>query len=265
MKRFIKSNLKVIIAFIASTIMFSGITYAATFNFASGDVEHTKSDGSKTNVKATLNDLYVKASQGDASASQILSGKKALSNGTLLTGTMANNGPLNWNPTTSTKYTVPAGYYSGGTLDSSGAYNAGYEQGKKDGSSSAAVSVINSLFNNSVTSSNTTLFSISCGCSESNGIWDSSSNSADKSANIPLYKYDSNGYVTDVLNMILVNAAVSASGSRWDSYGSSSSKFYLTTNTGNTIVNNQGLSVGTDSSQHMTYTYNLFGTSGLSQ
>ena len=42
---------------------------------------------------------------------------------------MINKGSLNWKPTTSTTYTVPAGYYSGGTLDSSDAYNAGYNEG----------------------------------------------------------------------------------------------------------------------------------------
>ena len=60
---------------------------------------------------------------------------------------MVNRGQLNWNPTSSTTQAVQAGYYSGGTLNSSGAYNKGmadadarvnldsesYKQGKKDG------------------------------------------------------------------------------------------------------------------------------------
>jgi hypothetical protein len=63
---------------------------------------------------------------GTASTDQVLSGATFSSaTGTNITGTMANNGELNWAPTSSTTYTVPAGYYSGGTLDSSGAYNAG--------------------------------------------------------------------------------------------------------------------------------------------
>lgn len=65
-----------------------------------------------------------------ATAAQILTGKTAWVNGSKVTGTMANNGELNWNPTTSTTYTVPAGYYSGGTLSSENSYNKGLEEGK---------------------------------------------------------------------------------------------------------------------------------------
>jgi hypothetical protein len=63
---------------------------------------------------------------GTASVDQVLSGATFSSTkGTNITGTMANNGALNWAPTSSTTQTVTPGYYSGGTLDSSGAYNAG--------------------------------------------------------------------------------------------------------------------------------------------
>ena len=67
---------------------------------------------------------------GTATAAQILTGKTAWVNGSKVTGTMASKGALNWKPTTSTTYTVPAGYYTGGTLDSSAAYNAGVTAGK---------------------------------------------------------------------------------------------------------------------------------------
>jgi len=126
MKRFIKNNLKAVIAFIAGAIMFSGITYAATFNFASGDVEHTKSDGSKTNVKAALNDLYVKASQGNASAGDILTGKTALSNGTLIPGAMPYIGPVTYPRNGEVGYNsnegyawvhLPTGYYEPAQYD----------------------------------------------------------------------------------------------------------------------------------------------------
>ena len=40
-------------------------------------------------------------------------------------GTMPNNGEFNWNPTEATTEILQEGYYSGGTLDSSGAYGAG--------------------------------------------------------------------------------------------------------------------------------------------
>lgn len=59
MKKIIRTNFKVILAFILGGLIFSGIgIYAASLSFASGDVDHTKSDGTKTNVKAALNELY---------------------------------------------------------------------------------------------------------------------------------------------------------------------------------------------------------------
>jgi hypothetical protein len=68
---------------------------------------------------------------GNATADKVLTGSTFSSSvGTNVSGTMANNGALNWTPTSSTTYSVPAGYYSGGTLDSSGAYNAGYTAGQ---------------------------------------------------------------------------------------------------------------------------------------
>ena len=85
-------------------------------------------------VNTALDELYdsvnLLKTKGDAKASQILTGKKVIVKGTEITGTMANRGNLNWSPSSSTTYTVPAGYYSGGTLNSSGSYNAGYSAGK---------------------------------------------------------------------------------------------------------------------------------------
>ena len=66
---------------------------------------------------------------GNATVSQILSGRTAWVNGNKITGSMPNRGNLNWKPSNGTTYTVPAGYYSGGTLDSRDAYNAGYNNG----------------------------------------------------------------------------------------------------------------------------------------
>ena len=70
---------------------------------------------------------------GTATAAQILSGKTAWVNGNKITGTMPNRGNLNWKPSNGTTYTVPAGYYSGGTLDSRDAYNNGYNAGYTKG------------------------------------------------------------------------------------------------------------------------------------
>lgn len=46
---------------------------------------------------------------------------------------VVNRGPLNWSPSSNTSYSVPAGYYSGGTLSSANAYNAGYNAGTAAG------------------------------------------------------------------------------------------------------------------------------------
>ena len=70
------------------------------------------------------------ASQTDATAAaaQILSGYTAWVKGSKITGTMANKGNLNWSGSNTT-YSVPAGYYSGGTLDSRPSYTNGYNAG----------------------------------------------------------------------------------------------------------------------------------------
>lgn len=71
----------------------------------------------------TLNQL------GDATQTDILEGKTALVKGKLINGIMKDNKQLNWSPTQATEYKMQEGYYSGGTLNSSNAYNAGYETG----------------------------------------------------------------------------------------------------------------------------------------
>ena len=80
---------------------------------------------------------------GTATAAQILSGKTAWVNGKKITGTMANRGKLNWKPSNGTTYTVPAGYYSGGTLDSRDAYNNGYNEGYETGKTESYAKEIN--------------------------------------------------------------------------------------------------------------------------
>lgn len=54
-------------------------------------------------------------SNADATASNILLGKTAFVNNTKLTGTMPNNGELNYTPSTEAQ-TIPTGYTSGGTI-----------------------------------------------------------------------------------------------------------------------------------------------------
>lgn len=66
--------------------------------------------------------IYGNATNADADATTILAGKKAVvksgSAATLVTGTMANNGPISGtiDGLTSASYTIPAGYTSGGSV-----------------------------------------------------------------------------------------------------------------------------------------------------
>jgi hypothetical protein len=91
--------------------------------------------------------------QGNATESDVLAGVTFTSeNGVNLTGTMANNGELNWKPTTSTTYKLQAGYYSGGTLDSSSVYTTGYNDGinvAKQGTATASQVLTGYTFTNS--------------------------------------------------------------------------------------------------------------------
>ena len=120
---------KIILGFILGGIIFGTIGVLAATIVSSTIVTYQD----KT-VNNALDELYdsvnLLKTKGDAKASQILTGKKVIVKGTEITGTMANRGNLNWSPSSSTTYTVPAGYYSGGTLNSSVSYNAGYSAGK---------------------------------------------------------------------------------------------------------------------------------------
>ena len=63
---------------------------------------------------------------GNASTGQVLSGYTFYSNSlTLQSGSMPNRGYLSWAPSGNTSYSLPAGYYSGGMLDTINAYNSG--------------------------------------------------------------------------------------------------------------------------------------------
>lgn len=68
--------------------------------------------------------------KGNATVAQVLS-PYTFSNASAsgLTGTMANRGSLTFNPSSSTTQSLPMGYYSGGTLSTVNAYNAGYNAG----------------------------------------------------------------------------------------------------------------------------------------
>ena len=74
-----------ILGLIIGIILSGGIVYAAT-TIASSYVTYT--GNSQSTVEGALNDLYTKSRYGDAAASDIKSGKKALVNGSYVTGTL---------------------------------------------------------------------------------------------------------------------------------------------------------------------------------
>ncbi len=119
---------KIIIEIIIGGMIFGAIGVIAATTISSKNVIYQD----KT-VNNALDELYdsvnLLKTKGDAVSNQILTGKKAIVKGIEVTGTMPNRGNLNWAPSTSTSYTVPSGYYSGGTLNSAGAYNTGYNAG----------------------------------------------------------------------------------------------------------------------------------------
>ena len=63
--------------------------------------------------KVTVQSLATLTASGDATAAQILTGKKAYVDGSLLTGTMANNGAKTAELSAGGSYTIPAGYHNG--------------------------------------------------------------------------------------------------------------------------------------------------------
>lgn len=68
-------------------------------------------------------------SKGTAIETDILDGKTAIVKGKEVTGSMINNGILNWNPSGKETYNISSGYYSGGILSTDDAYNSGYNEG----------------------------------------------------------------------------------------------------------------------------------------
>ena len=103
------NKFRVIIAFLLG-VASSGTIYASGLSFNSGDVEHAKSNGTTTTVKAALNELISIHNDGTATAGDIVSGKNAYVGGYLISGTMPK-------PTAATgnTYTGTAGYLNNGS------------------------------------------------------------------------------------------------------------------------------------------------------
>ncbi len=93
------------------------------------------------NVDKVVNELKNKITSFENTKSTIVSSSLGRALGMAASNTwtqivskitsVANRGTLNWSGNNTT-YTVPAGYYSGGTLDSRASYTAGYNKGKQD-------------------------------------------------------------------------------------------------------------------------------------
>lgn len=113
---------------LASTFTAKGVPMASDAAF------DTMNTGLGTLETVAYNKGISATKKGTATAGQVLTGYSFTnSSGVGLSGSMPNRGALNWNPVNSTSYTVPAGYYSGGTLNSSSAYSNGYNNGYNTG------------------------------------------------------------------------------------------------------------------------------------
>lgn len=119
---------KNIISFLLGGIICSIFSVYATTLIAGTNISYDNSSSklTSTNVQGAIDEINVKTNQGTALVSELLSGKTALVGGTLITGTMTNQGAWTVTPTTSGKVTIPAGYHNGlGYVDTSSVYNAG--------------------------------------------------------------------------------------------------------------------------------------------
>lgn len=111
MKIFFKNNYKFFIGLIVGLIISGVGAYAITQIAASVVTYDNATSGLEASTaQEAIDELYTLHTQGDASASDILTGKTAISNGTVLTGTMAK-------PTTATgnAYSGAVGNLSGST------------------------------------------------------------------------------------------------------------------------------------------------------
>ena len=96
----------------------------------------TKEELEKTisDLNTQIAELKAKQATGNATVADVLEGRTFSNSSNVgLTGTMANRGTLNWAPSNSTSYNIPAGYYSGGTISTANAYNAGNTAGYNNG------------------------------------------------------------------------------------------------------------------------------------
>ena len=104
---------------------------------------NTSADSTAEVMSENIGKILQAKTTATATASQILKGQTAWVNGNKVTGTMVDRGELNWNPTSSTTYNVPTGYYSGGTLSSANAYNTGYNDAIENATKTITITLKN--------------------------------------------------------------------------------------------------------------------------
>lgn len=110
--------------------------------------------------------------------------------------------------------------------------------------------IVSALYKNSLFRESYSL----CSVSNSGQYYSVSTNSDSKSAKIPLYKYDSDGNMTAILNTIKVVGSVYNDPDEWGgNTGRGSASFSL--------VTDKNATIGSGSSG--TYNYNMFGMNGL--
>ena len=79
MKKLIKNNIKVIVAFILGAVIFGSVGVYATYSFASSEVTYTENN--QTTVKSALDDLYTRANTW-INPNEMENSKSITSNGT---------------------------------------------------------------------------------------------------------------------------------------------------------------------------------------
>ena len=120
--------------------------YSKTFTPTTSYQSASSGAGYYSSVSVACNAVSL---SGNAGTGQVLSGYTFYNTSlTRQTGTMANRGNLNWSGSNTT-YSVPAGYYSGGTLNSRPSYTNGYNAGVSVGKLSAYSSKTLSAISNS--------------------------------------------------------------------------------------------------------------------
>jgi len=202
--------------------------------------------------KITVSSLANNTS-ANASADQILSGRTAWVNGVMLTGTMANRGNLNW-AGINTTYTVPAGYYSGGTIDSRPSYQKGFEDGKKNATSS-----IQALYNNQSIKENLGTAGCSSYAHNHNGPLDADDDSFTYSKTLNLYQTSSGRRAgLNFINFNIICDSYNAYDNTWGRYNMT----YNVTSSNGKVLASGNINGADGDNANRTITINLF-ASGL--